>query len=254
MKGSVINRIANTYKETQASVVGYRGDLHLADYRPITSVTAQILVGYDPSLGAPSTADIKRFTNKLSSNVSAMIKTATLHVKEAAVAIVIFKQADARKFDDRDSMHEMIPDTQYVDMRTAEVWNVEEVEGKKVLVRKAEDDIEAILKGRKQKVKTASVSFSTIRTAGLRHMNAGDLVEFIHKDDIRKGVVHKIIRNASGDRVLVEREGEMHDVPIEAVTNVTISAENVEQERDELYEYYRKVYGDEYAKKLVFMD
>lgn len=254
MRGRVIDRIATNYRKAQASQVGYREDIHLADFRPITRHTAQLLIGYNPSVGAPTTADIKTFVAKFSPDVSAMVKTATLYPEHGALSVVAFKQGETLKLAASEKMYEMVPNTQYVDMRTAEVWNVEEVEGEKVLVRQAEDDIATILKARKKMLKTSSITFSEIRTAGMRHMDAGDMVEFVHKEDIVKGTVHRIVRNAKGDRVLVERDNEIHDVPIDAITNVTIKAEGIEAEKDELYEYYRKIYGDDYAKQLVNMD
>lgn len=254
MRGRVIDRIATSYRKAQATQVGHREDMHLADFRPITRHTAQLLVGYDPHVGAPTTADIKTLVAKFSPDVSAMIKTATLYPQYGALSVVAFKQGDTLKLDASKKMHEMIPDTQYVDMRTAEVWNVEEIEGEKVLVRQAEDDIATILKARKNMVKTSSVTFSEIRTAGMRHMDTGDMVEFVHKEDVCKGTVHRIVRNAQGDRVLVERDNEIHDIPIDAITNVTVMAEGIEAEKDELYNYYRTIYGEDYAKKLVYMD
>lgn len=246
-------RIADKFRKAQAAQVGYRGDLHLADYRKLTKRTAQVLIAFDKGCTVPSKQDVHTFVAKsFGSAVLPMLKTAEYHSGASAVSVVVCQNTETRPLEDSKDMHETILSTQYQDTRTAEVWNVEEVDGAKVLIRQSDDDIEAILKARKH-LKTATVSFSEIRTAGVAHMDSGDLVEFYDRDSLYKGIVHRIVKSVTGDRVVVEQDGEMKDVPIESVMKVIPSDVSLQSQQQILYDYYKKIYGEEYAKQLVSM-
>jgi hypothetical protein len=262
MKQNITERIASRFKAAQAASVGHRGDMYLADYLPVTKLTAQVLVGYESTLGVPTKKDLIAFTTGLSNEMCAMVKTAQHYPQKDAISLFVCKQAETKTLEEASNpkeFHENVPGQQWMHTRTAEVWNVDNINGEKVLVREQEDDIAAILEARKNCTRTASVtkdiSFNEIKEAqGIGHIDVEDLVEFLYNDEIGKGIVKRVVNTDTGARVVVDQNGNMLDISIESITKVMPASQNVAKEKSHLYNYYKAIYGEEYARQLIYTE
>ena len=118
----VAAKIFERFQRNKAVQVGYRADLHLADFQKITNRSAKVLIGYNPTLGNPTSRSMVDFVHaSVDERLFPLTDTAMAYPEQHAISVVLVKQPHTRKLDERESMYAMVEDAQYVDTRTAEV-------------------------------------------------------------------------------------------------------------------------------------
>jgi len=250
-----LKRIRAGFEQDRKDQLGNRSDLFISDYRPLTKRTAEVLVEYNVTRDMPTRDDLEVFARKVAIGTSMLPDTAKHYPDVNAVSFIIAKEADTRRVCDADQMCEMVRDTQYLDARTAEVWNVEDNNGVRVLVKQEKDDIEAILKKRinSTTANTAnSPTFRSARAATVAHLDHGDVVEFVHKNKMCTGFVEKVIRSVNGEhRVIVASNNKLIEIPLDSVTS-SKTREAFGEDKDAAFNYYKHVFGEDYARKYVY--
>ncbi len=93
------------------------------------------------------------------------------------------------------------------------------------------------------------MAFGDITTAGVTYLDTGDHVEYMDGEKTKTAVVHKVLRDGRGDRVLLEQAtGKTKDISVHAVTR--------KLDKSEMYNYYTRVlsYDPDYVKQWLGMD
>lgn len=252
--------VASLANKITASV-GHRADLEISDVRRINSTTAHFLVTY-ASEQSPSAADLNQFfLKRFDAKVVPYTTTAKLWASEKAITVVAGILNITREYEDiqRSKMIPVIAGYSYLDVPMQEKYEVQERNGKKVLVKKVKEDIMAIVGARKQVMMDQSYSptrktFANVAKASglmrfLAEPSKGDLVRVMHDDKHFEGEVMSV----SADTIKVKGPNYTADLPKQAVLEVIKKKEDSEEARLKSQEdYYSKAYGSpEYAKKLA---
>lgn len=247
-----VSRMLDKLREKTAKSVWRRADIYIADYRLLSNTSAYILFGYDNQFGVPSVEDIQTaVVRDFEGRITPALSTAEAHPDYGAVKVIADMVLPTRPYNDSNQMV-AVANTVFIDQEMGQTWDlVEGADGIKYLQRKTEDDIGEILKARKQRMmSTASVrglEFGEAINAGVEAA-VGDHVRFYADSAIHSGEVFNVGLN----KVAVKTDAGNYEIAPEAVLDrIYIAAEAEELDKKKLREYYAKIYGPEYADKLV---
>lgn len=245
-----INKMLDALRAKNAKSVGRRGDIYLADYRLLNNTSAHLLFGYDASFGPPSAEDVQAAVVRDFEGRLTPVMASAKVVPEVGVKIIAEMVLPTRPMRDSSRMV-AVASTMFIDQEMGETWSVVEGgDGHKFLQRKTKDDIDDILKERRSRMAVASktVSFGNTLSAGIYQLAAGDEVRFYADSALHEGSVTKV--DQSG--VAIKTASGNYQVAPEAVVELLkISTETEEMNKQRLLEFYTKVYGPEFAKKMV---
>lgn len=246
---------SNRLAEKMAKYAGHRPDLQLEDSRKINTTAAHLMVSY---IGMPpTTKDIMEFfSKKFENQITPCLSTARVYKDKQVITVVAQTIVPMKNYEDTNDKKKMIKVTSslYLDCEMKEPWEVTERDGKKVLIRRENEDITNIINARKQsysgnlstagKITLASVS-NTYHL--LNPLKKGDVIKFFNQMDgtIGEGEVQV----ASQSEVQVLKAGQIVKVPTHNILEVVKT--QAPSQLDEAT-YFEKAYGDKgYANDLT---
>lgn len=250
------NRVfANLEKKLSASV-GHRADLQYADARRINRTTAHFMLAYTDDK-VPTSDDIADFfVRKYNAKITPFLSTAKVYKSQRVVTVVAQVLCITRDAMDAKKMVPVIEGAVYLDVPLQETWELDNREGRKVLVRKVKDDVMALVAARRKSMmdsysnKTfASLVQGDSITRFLNVIDKGDFVRVLVEDK----VVDAEIMTATDAEVKIKYAGGMVSVPRQNVLEVTgKNPALLEKQEKEMTDYFTQAYGDpKYAEKLV---
>jgi hypothetical protein len=198
------------------------------------------------------------FVRKYNAKITPFLSTARVYQNQKVITVVAQVLSITRDIEDlkKPYMKPVIEGAVYLDVPLQETWEIDEREGRKVLVRKVKDDIIALVNARK---KTMMDSYSNKTFASLVNgENITRYLSIIDKGDyvrvlLGEKVVEAEVISVKDEQIKVKYKGSMTTVPrqniLEIVGKSPAKAEKLEKE---MINYYSKAYGDEkYAEDLV---
>jgi len=243
------------YEKVQAKLnkVGYRGDMFIADYRPLTRRTAHLLIGYTDVLGEPTKEDVSNFVFKtFEGKLSPHVETARIHKDKNAVTVLVSMNTPVRPIEDAKNMC-AVASTLYIDTKIPSTWEVIERNGVKFLSKVEKDDIDSIIKARRSRMQMRSssgLSFDRLASAGIIAAvpEVGDTVRFFKDDVIQQGVVKNIGEKTAsiqvGRKVVKVDRNAIFDI-------VKLGSQSERKKLKEMYEVYKNIWGKDFADKLL---
>ena len=237
--------------------VGHRADLLFSDARRINKNTANFMLAYSADK-PPTSNDIGDFfARKFDFKLTPFLSTARVYEREKVVTIVAQILSITREIEDikRRGMVPVILGAVYLDVPLEETWQVENREGRKVLVRKVKDDIMALVQARKKSMLDATTqkTFASIARGDtllkfLALLEKGDQVRVLMDDKIVDAEVVAV----TDSEVKVKTKSGLSTLPRQSVVDVIGRSPEKEAERLKQNEnYYTDAYGDpDYAKQL----
>lgn len=247
------NRAFSSLEQKLNVGVGHRPDMNLADVRKINEATAHFMVEYSDN--APTSKDVNEFfLKKFNSKITPFISTAKVYPKHKVITVVAQLLSLTRPATDSKTLKTVIAGQLYLDSPMEQLWEVQQREGRKILVRKIKDDIMSLVEARRNAMMT---SHSHKTFASLNVNNLEKLISKLEKDDsvrvLQNGkIMDGIVLNVVGEDVEVKVDNETVIVPISTILNVNKSMENPEAEKQAMEKYFSDAYGDpSYARELV---
>ena len=252
------NRAFAKLEQKLSSSVGHRVDLQFADARRINTSTAHFMLAYTDDK-IPSSDEITDFfVRKYNAKITPFLSTARVYKSQKVITVVGQILSLTRDIEDtkKSFMKPVIEGAVYLDVPLQETWEVNEIEGRKVLVRKVKDDIIALVNARK---KTMMDSYSTKTFASLvsaenvtRYLailDKGDMVRVLMGDKVIEAEVISI----KDDQIKVKYKGKMESVARQHVLEIVGKNPAITEKEDKkMVDYFTEAYGDEkYAEKLV---
>lgn len=243
-------KIGTALASKQKNELGYRGDMYFADALPLNRAEAKVMIGYDRNLGRPSLSQIGSYvTAKFQGEVDPKLASVRYHETglQHAVTVAACLVSKRLPLEHKESMS-ALSSTMFLDTELQESWQIKADGGSEYLECLRDEDISGILKAARGKhVISASCNFANIATGSVEY-NTGDTVEFIGDGILRVGVV-----KSKGDRkATISSDDQSFMVDEQAVIKVVeLSPKSAEAQRRTEYEFYKKVYGDKYARDLV---
>lgn len=240
---------------------GARLDLRVADIRPRGGMDVDFIIRYQPENGCPTRAEVTAFISqrfkgkfmpgamadhgKISQRNGAVHMEATM---PSAMHPMSYVEADPASWRALDQ-----DKTQYMHMRTAEVWTVDrDSTGNPALFKKADDDLKALLRAaRTDREKTAmsELTFEKLNvTAGAGVYDVGDVVTYYCRGTKCTGTIRNSERDAHGElRYHIEPEGGGQDamdmIPHGMLVEMLEKSKASQAEmQNRLKQHYRKVY------------
>lgn len=234
----------------QKAVAGYRGDMYFADHLPLNRAEAKVMIGYDRSLGRPTANQVGAFvTAKFNGEVDPKLASVQYHEKGLQHAVTVAGTLVSKRLpiEHREEMT-VLSSTMFLDTELNESWEIKADGGKEYLECVRDEDIHGILAAARGKhVVSASCSFANVATGSVEY-NTGDTVEFIGDGILRVGVV----KSKSDRKATISADDQSFHVDEQAVIKIIeVSPKTAEAQRQEQYNFYKKIYGDEYARAFV---
>ena len=245
----VYNRIAASF------ATGVRGDLVIADFQKFDNQSAHVLLEYAPNIGRPKGEDIERYFAKMFEGRIVPVMS-SVSIKPKAISVVARLNVPTRPIEDSNDKAKMFPviaGTMYLDNNLGDHWEVKEADGKKLLAKVSNDNIDQIIAARRNRmfvVQSPSVSLASLATARDRLL-PGDVVNvYANEDMVAAEITAKI---QGGYRVKPTKGGKDMVVAAENVMDVMELAERAApNETAKLVKYFEDAYGDKsYARELV---
>ena len=252
------NRAFAKLEQKISTSVGHRVDLQFADARRINASTAHFMLAYTDNKIPSSDELADFFVRKYNAKITPFLSTARVYKTQRVVTVVAQILSITRDIDDtkKSFMKPVIEGAVYLDVPLQETWEVDEREGRKVLVRKVKDDIIALVNARK---KTMMDSYSTKTFASLvvgdnvtRYLailDKGDYVRVL----MGEKVVEAEIVSVKDDQIKIKYKGGMSSVPRQNILEIVgKNPALVEKHEQEMVDYFAEAYGDDkYAEKMV---
>lgn len=254
-EASAVNRIADRIERKMAEEIGYRSDLHFADYRMAGSDMATVGIGYTPHCGNPTSDDVERFVIRyFGGKARPHMCTARLHKDVGAVTVCVTRQRACRDVADTEKMA-VIGVNRYIDASTKDLWEIEDNEGTPALYRVEGELLEDILKERQARklVHSSAVRIAKLIDEGSHLAIVGSQVQYL--DLTGKEIVGKVMDEPDSD-------GYLHVQPTNSDATVRVhenqirelltTAETDDSTKEKLLRYFEEAFGDsEYAAELV---
>lgn len=236
-------RIAASLEKKFNEQVGHRPDMVLADARRINESTANFLIEYEGK--APTARDVGEFFSKsFDGELTPFISTARVYPSKKSLMIIAQVMTLTREITEtkRDNMKTVIANTLYYDAPLQEMWEVKQIQGKKMLVRKNKEDIMAMVSARRNNLGPRK-TFASFNRAD--DVEVGDILKIFNVND-GKVIMARVVK-ANSEEVVVRHKGQAIAVGQDQVLEV-----RKKSKYQNLEDYYADAYGDrEYAKKLV---
>ncbi len=254
---SIQSAIAKKLENRIQEQVGHRVDLSVADFMKMSPTSAKFMVEFDGDRKPTSDEIGDFFIRQYSGKVVPDLTTAKIIPTENVIVVVATMVNYNRPFADSAKMKQVIAGYQYFDEKLQESWNVQEVNGTKVLSRKLKEDIGSIVEARRKVMmnKSSKKTFASLKatSAALKsvaHLDIGDLVVAYHNG---RQYENCEVTKASASNLELKYGDKLLKVDRSAVIEVTAKADAIASRDDaKLVDYFTKAYGDrDYAKKLV---
>jgi hypothetical protein len=224
--------------------------MYVADAKIINADTAKLVIAYDKSIASKidSQQVINFVRQEFDNKIVPSMQTAKLHHKEGAVSVLATLYRPTRPVADIETAEllEVVADTQFLDTKLGETWEVREEEGQKYLIRSTRDNIEDIIKERRRRMSIqARTVVATDLSAGIPNLNVKDVVKYYDGGKIMKGTITAM----TGDTVTVDgKKIDKHAVFEICQTSATTTKNKI----DEMQDYFGKAYGDpNYTKPMT---
>lgn len=252
------NRAFAKLEQKISTSVGHRVDLQFADARRINASTAHFMLAYSDDKIPSSDELADFFVRKYNAKITPFLSTARVYKTQRVVTVVAQILSITRDIDDtkKSFMKPVIEGAVYLDVPLQETWEVDEREGRKVLVRKVKDDIIALVNARK---KTMMDSYSTKTFASivvgdnvtryLAILDKGDYVRVL----MGEKVVEAEVVAVKEDQIKIKYKGTLSSVPRQNILEIVgKNPALVEKHEQEMVDYFAEAYGDDkYAEKMV---
>jgi hypothetical protein len=243
-----VDRMFN--KVVAGYATGVRGDLTIADFQKLDSVSAHVLLEFEPKLGRPSGNDIERYFSKVFEGQIVPVMS-SCNVKPRAVSVVARLAQTTRPIEDAGKMVPVIANLMYLDSKLQDSWEVKDEEGKKVLSRVVKENIDQIIAARRNRMfvtKTPSVSLASL--ASVKDLlQAGDTVKAYRNGEIVEALLTEALKGGFKAQI----GGKDTVLAKEAILDIQQqAAAKAPNESAKLQKYFEEAFGDkEYAKQLV---
>lgn len=248
--GLARNRMYDRLSEKMSKVVGHRGDMYIADYQPITKKAGKLLIGYAKHLGIISSNDIRAFViREFEGKALPDLSTARVHKMEGAISLVVKMFQPTKKLEAKEKML-AVAATMFLDQELGDTWEVKDKDGAKFLAKVTKEDLNDIVKARRQRmqIKSSPISLASVDGGIPAELHNGDKVSYYYDNERQTGV----ILNVAEADVKIKNGDKVHTVAKNSVLEVNeISPDESKKLDTQLYEYFRTIYGDEYAKLLT---
>jgi hypothetical protein len=241
-------------KVTANLATGVRGDLSIADFQKLDSVSAHVLLEYEPKHGKPTGNEIEHYFRKTFEGKILPVM-ASCAIKGRAISIVAKQDIPTRDFEDTKDKAKMTPvivGNLYLDNELRDHWEVKDQDGKKILAKNSEDNIEQIIAMRRNRMfvtETPSVSLASV-AAAKELLVPGDIVKSFYRGEIQALEITAAIKGGYKAKTLAGKEAV---IAKEGVLDLQAqNAEKTPNESAKLAKYFEEAYGDKkYAQQLV---
>jgi len=233
--------------------LGYRGDLHIADYQTISANIAKVLLAFSTNLGNPTGDDLRSFFLKnFDGKLAPRMETAKVHSSEGAISVVAEKHVLKRQIEDKDQMVQIVANTRYLDSQMNETWEVKSgSDGQKFLVRVAADNVGDMLAERRKRmqVQARNMSIASIMSAGHNLIEVGAIVKVMIDNQVVSGAE---VTQVLAEEYKIKTATGAFSIPKEAILEVQqVSAKSDAKTDKNVEEYFATVFGKDYAERLV---
>lgn len=235
---------------------GTRGDFQIADFQKLDRKSAHVLIQYNHNLGRPSGNDIETYFHKtFEGKVTPLM--ASCSIKPNAISIVAQLNVPTRPLEDSTDKAKMTPviaGLMYLDNQLNDYWSVEtEEDGKKVLSKKTDENIEQIIASRRNRMfVTQASNISLASVAAARDLlGAGDKVMAYNRSECKPFEITAKIQGGFRGKF----EGSESEVVLASEKVVDLQQQALDKAPNEaakLKKYFEEAYGDKkYAQLLV---
>jgi hypothetical protein len=245
------------YNRIMASfATGIRGDLAIADFQGLgDGRSAHMLFEFNPSLGRPTGNEIESYFQKIFEGRILPIMS-SCSVKQNAVSIVAHIPRPTRPIEDaadKTKMTPVIAGLMYLDNKLQDYWDVKEEDGKKVLAKTVEENIEQIIAARKNRMfvtQGSKISLASV-VESRKLFGVGDTVLAYDRGEAKSFVISEIVKGGFKGKF----EGSDKEIAIAAEKTLDLQAmalNKAPNEAAKLKKYYEEAYGDsKYGSELV---
>jgi hypothetical protein len=248
-----IDRVYN--KVVASFATGIRGDLVIADFQKLDSISAHMLMEYSSKLGRPSGDDIERYFAKTFEGKIIPIM-ASCAIKPQSISIVARLNVPVRAIEDSQDKAKMTPiiaGMMYLDNQLGDHWEVkEEEDGKKILSKTSKDNIEQIIANRRNRMfitQTPNVSLASVAVAR-EFLGKGDIVKAYHKGHVIPLEILECVKG--GFKVKAQTGKEMTIAKEQVLDLMQQQYADMKNESAKLVQYFTEAFGDKkYASELV---
>ena len=241
-------------KVTANLATGVRGDLTIADFQKLDAVSAHLLLEFEPKHGKPTGNDIEHYFRKTFEGKIVPVM-ASCAIKGKAISIVAKRDVPTRDFEDTKDKTKMTPiimGNLYLDNELRDHWEVKEQDGKKILAKNSDDNIEQIIAMRRNRMfvtETPSVSLASV-AAAKELLVPGDIVKAFYRGEIQSLEIVAAIKGGYKAKTL---QGKDAVIAKEGVLDLQAqNADKTPNEAAKLAKYFEDAYGSkEYARQLT---
>lgn len=252
------NRMLEKLSNKMNQAIGRRADLHVEDSQGIDANSCRVMVAYAQHLGPVTSEQLEEFViREFQGQLVPNMATAKSFSDVGRVMVVLTRANVTRPMEDTAQMRTVVANAVYVDTTLGDTWEVmTEADGSRHLQRVAADDINAIVAERRKRMNvTASTKPLTITAAlanygGTLNANVGDTVKVMYRGGIHADAVVAAVTDDSLT-VKIPNIGTAIVSKPAVVEIQQVSAKAVAGMQKNLYEYFRQIYGDEYARLLT---
>lgn len=245
------------YNKIMASfATGIRGDLAIADFQGLNDgQSAHLLLEFNSSLGRPTGNEIESYFQKVfEGRVQPIMSSCS--IKPNAISIVAQIPRAVRPVEDSTDKTKMTPviaGLMYLDNKLQDYWEVKEEDGKKVLAKTSEENIEQIIAARKNRMfVTQGSKISLASVVESRKLFAkGDKILAFDKVDAKPFEITEIVQGGFKGK-FVGTEKEVVISADKALDLQAMALDKAPNEAAKLKKYYEEAYGDKkYGSDLV---
>ncbi len=245
-----LNRMLDRLSEKMETEIGHRGDMFVADYRPINKRAGVLLVGYSSGLPHVTTDDIKKYViTEFEGKLIPDLATAKLHKESAAVSLVVKQHQRTKKLEAKNDMV-AVASTMFLDTEMNDTWEIKDKDGAKFLARLEKEDLDNIIQARRDRmqIKSSNICLASVSGGTPITLREGDVISYYRDDRKDEGVVLGVYANG----IKVKTGGRVHAINIDEVLEVKEVSPSEKKKLDtNIREYFSTIYGDDYAKLLT---
>ncbi len=246
-----MNRMLDRLSEKMETNVGYRGDIHIADYRPLSKRAGVLLVGYSSGLPSINSDDLSKFILRtFDGKAIPDMVTAKLHKLDNAVSVVIKQYQPTKKLEAKKQMV-TLASTMFLDTDLGETWEQKEKDGVKFLARLEKEQLDDIVSARRDRmqVKASNLTLASIGSGVPVSFREGDSITYYKDGCRREGQILGIYD--SGIKVQA-KEGRVHAITVDEILDVNDVSPTEKKKLDKnMRDYYQTIFGEDYAKLLT---
>jgi len=232
--------------------IGHRADLFVSDFQSINKRAANALIGYSESIGKPDASEVEAFVLKyFGGKIVADLTNARNKANYSVIECILKVPVQKLEFEASEKMQPIVAGVRFLDTDLGSIWEAEGDEGEKMLVRENKEPIEAILMGRRRRMRSTSgmATFASIANeVGELEIAKDDYVQAYYDGEERQAVIASI----GNDTVKIRlNDGKMATVAKNAVLRVTSkTSQHNASHINFLRDFYKQFTSDEIVDKL----